>query len=59
MYTHMIKQRRRAIGKGFWGNKRAEDKKRNALNAAAKQKGIKGVADGSRATGEKAGKKGK
>ena len=25
MYTHMIKQRRRALGKGFWGDKRTKE----------------------------------
>jgi hypothetical protein len=52
MYTHMMKQRRRAIGKGFWGSKRFEERKRNALAQAARQKGIQSVADGSWATGE-------
>ncbi|UZJ53486.1 hypothetical protein CBS101457_002806 [Exobasidium rhododendri] len=41
MYSHMIKQRRRSLGKGFWGNKRAEDKRRAAMDKAAKEKGIK------------------
>lgn len=58
MYTHMIKQRRRSLGKGFLGTKRAE-KKRNALNSAARQKGIKSVADGTWATGGSSEKKSK
>jgi len=53
MYTHMIKQRRRSLGKGFFGNKRADERKKAALNAASRQKGIKSTADGSWATGEK------
>ncbi|EPQ31896.1 uncharacterized protein PFL1_00095 [Pseudozyma flocculosa PF-1] len=39
MYTHMIKQRRRAIGKGFWGDKKVQqlvdDKKKQADDAVA------------------------
>lgn len=57
MYTHMMKQRRRAIGKGFWGSKRFEERKKNALAQAARQKGIKSVADGSWATGDSLSKK--
>lgn len=52
MYTHMIKQRKRAIGKGFWGNKKFEARKKAAFAAAAREKGIKSTADGSWATGE-------
>lgn len=26
MYSHMMSQRRRAIGKGFWGDKAIEEK---------------------------------
>lgn len=40
MYTHMIKQRKRAIGKGFWGDKLAEQKverRRAAIREAAKK----------------------
>lgn len=57
MYTHMIKQRKRAIGKGFWGNKKADARKQAALAAAAREKGIKSTADGSWATGENKKKK--
>ncbi|KAN0066555.1 hypothetical protein ACQY0O_000649 [Thecaphora frezii] len=39
MYTHMIKQRRRAIGKGFWGDKKVkelvEQKKKKVDEAVA------------------------
>lgn len=52
MYSHMIKQRKRAIGKGFWGNKKSEARKKAAFAAAAREKGIKSTADGSWATGE-------
>lgn len=51
MYTHMIKQRKRSLGTGFFGSKRGEERKRVALNAASRQKGVKGVADASWATG--------
>lgn len=40
MYTHMIKQRKRALGKGFWGDKLAQEKseqRRQAIQDAAKK----------------------
>lgn len=55
MYSHMMKQRRRAIGKGFWGSKTSAA----SSASAARAKGIQSVADGSWATGESTDKKSK
>lgn len=42
MYIHMIKQRKRALGKGFWGDKRIkekqEERRRKILEASQKAK---------------------
>lgn len=54
MYTHMIRQRRRALSKvsGFWGTKDAHARREAAKIKAQRQKGAKAVADASWATGE-------
>lgn len=44
MYTHMMKQRKKAIGKGFWGDKRAQEKaqqRQKMIREAAAQAGKK------------------
>jgi len=39
MYTHMMSQRRRAIGKGFWGDKQIKEiAEKKRLEAANKKK---------------------
>jgi len=54
MYTHMIRQRRRALSKvsGFWGTKDANARREAAKINAQRKKGAKAVADGTWATGE-------
>lgn len=42
MYTHMIKQRKRALGKGFWGDKKTkqkqEERRKKIVEAGKKTK---------------------
>lgn len=40
MYTHMMGQRKRAIGRGFWGDKLAQkkvDERQKAIQEASKK----------------------
>lgn len=55
MYTHMMKQRTRALGRGFWGDKLAQQKLEAAKAAKQRESGTKAVADASWASGTKSG----
>lgn len=56
MYTHMRRQRRRALSKisGRWGTKDAHARREAAKVSESRRKGAKAVADGTWATGEAA-----